>query len=126
MKLSKKEFEILRLLAVNAGRVLTHQYLLREVWGPAQVEENHYLRVYVGHLRQKRGDSPDNPAYIVTEPGVGYRFSWPLERFPLRRVNLHRHRASCATIRKAGRRGSRGEWRSGCPDTRFRGMTNTK
>ncbi len=74
VKLSKKEFEILRLLAVNAGRVLTHQYLLREVWGPAQVEENHYLRVYVGHLRQKLGDSPDNPAYIVTEPGVGYRF----------------------------------------------------
>lgn len=74
VKLSKKEFEILRLLAVNAGRVLTHQYLLREVWGPAQVEENHYLRVYVGHLRQKLGDSPDNPLYIVTEPGVGYRF----------------------------------------------------
>jgi two-component system KDP operon response regulator KdpE len=47
---------------------------LREVWGPAQVEENHYLRVYVGHLRQKLGDSPDNPLYIVTEPGVGYRF----------------------------------------------------
>ncbi|WP_316976596.1 response regulator transcription factor [Shumkonia mesophila] len=74
VKLSKKEFEILRLLAVNAGRVLTHQYLLREVWGPAQAEENHYLRVYVGHLRQKLGDSPDNPLYIVTEPGVGYRF----------------------------------------------------
>jgi len=74
VKLSKKEFEILRLLAVNAGRVLTHQHLLREVWGPAQAGENHYLRIYVGHLRQKLGDSPDNPRYIVTEPGVGYRF----------------------------------------------------
>lgn len=74
VKLSKKEFEILRLLVLNAGRVLTHQHLLREVWGPAQADENHYLRVYVGHLRQKLGDSPDNPRYIVTEAGVGYRF----------------------------------------------------
>ena len=74
VKLSRKEFEILRLLVVNAGRVLTHQYLLREVWGPAQEEETHYLRVYVGHLRQKLGDDPENPRFIVTEPGVGYRF----------------------------------------------------
>lgn len=74
VRLSKKEFDILRLLVLNAGRVLTHQYLLREVWGPAQVGENHYLRVYVGHLRQKLDDRPDNPLYIVTEPGVGYRF----------------------------------------------------
>ncbi len=74
VKLSKKEFEILRLLVVNAGRVLTHQHLLREVWGPAQIEENHYLRIYVGHLRQKLGDNPENPHYIITEPGVGYRF----------------------------------------------------
>ena len=74
VKLSKKEFDILRLLVVHAGRVLTHQYLLREVWGPAQVEETHYLRIYVGHLRQKLGDSPENPRYIITEPGVGYRF----------------------------------------------------
>ena len=74
VKLSKKEFEILRLLVTNAGRVLTHQYLLQEVWGPAQLEETHYLRIYVGHLRQKLDDSPDNPRYIVTEPGVGYRF----------------------------------------------------
>jgi two-component system KDP operon response regulator KdpE len=73
VKLSKKEFEILRLLAVNAGRVLTHQFLLREVWGPAQENETHYLRIYVGHLRQKLGDPAENPQYIVTEPGVGYR-----------------------------------------------------
>jgi two-component system KDP operon response regulator KdpE len=77
VKLSKKEFEILRLLVVNAGRVLTHQYLLREVWGPAQAAETHYLRIYVGHLRQKLDDSPDDPRYIVTEPGVGYRFLAP-------------------------------------------------
>jgi len=77
VKLSKKEFEILRLLVVNAGRVLTHQYLLREVWGPAQAAETHYLRIYVGHLRQKLYDSPDDPHYIVTEPGVGYRFLAP-------------------------------------------------
>ncbi len=74
VKLSRKEFDILRILVVHAGRVLTHQYLLREVWGPAQEEETHYLRVYVGHLRQKLGDDPENPRYIVTEPGVGYRF----------------------------------------------------
>lgn len=74
VKLSKKEFELLRLLVADAGRVLTHQHLLREVWGPAQTNETHYLRVYVGHLRQKLGDNPENPRYIVTEPGVGYRF----------------------------------------------------
>ena len=74
VKLSKKEFELLRLLVIDAGRVLTHQHLLRAVWGPAQTEETHYLRVYVGHLRQKLGDTPENPRYIVTEPGVGYRF----------------------------------------------------
>lgn len=74
LKLSKKEFEILRLLVVNTGRVLTHQYILREVWGPAQLSETHYLRVYVGHLRDKLGDQHERPRYIVTEPGVGYRF----------------------------------------------------
>ncbi len=77
LKLSKKEFDILRLLVLNAGRVLTHQYLLREVWGPAQAGETHYLRVYVGHLRHKLGDAPENPRYIITEPGVGYRFAAP-------------------------------------------------
>lgn len=75
VKLSKKEFDILRLLVLNAGRVLTHQYLLREVWGPAQADETHYLRVYVGHLRHKLGDAPEDPRYIITEPGVGYRFA---------------------------------------------------
>jgi two-component system KDP operon response regulator KdpE len=77
LKLSKKEFDILRLLVLNAGRVLTHQYLLREVWGPAQASETHYLRVYVGHLRHKLGDAPESPRYIITEPGVGYRFAVP-------------------------------------------------
>jgi two-component system KDP operon response regulator KdpE len=62
----EKEFEILRLLAINAGRVLTHQYLLHEVWGPAQVDEN-ITCASMWTLRQKLGDRPDNPLYIVTE-----------------------------------------------------------
>lgn len=79
VKLSRKEFDILRLLAQNAGRIVTHQYLLREVWGPAQEHEVHYLRVYVGHLRQKLGDDSANPRFIINEPGVGYRLLLPEE-----------------------------------------------
>jgi two-component system KDP operon response regulator KdpE len=73
VKLSRKEFDILRVLAHNAGRIVTHRHMLREVWGPAQEEEVHYLRVYVGHLRQKLGDDSANPRFIINEPGVGYR-----------------------------------------------------
>jgi two-component system, OmpR family, KDP operon response regulator KdpE len=73
LKLSRKEFAILRLLAQHAGRIMTHQHLLREVWGPAHEHETHYLRIYVGHLRQKLGDDPADPRYISNEPGVGYR-----------------------------------------------------
>jgi two-component system, OmpR family, KDP operon response regulator KdpE len=73
LKLSRKEFAILRLLAQHAGRIVTHQHLLREVWGPAHEHETHYLRIYVGHLRQKLGDDPADPRYISNEPGVGYR-----------------------------------------------------
>jgi two-component system KDP operon response regulator KdpE len=73
IKLSRKEFAILRLLAQHAGRIVTHQHLLREVWGPAHEHETHYLRVYIGHLRQKLGDDPVDPHYISNEPGVGYR-----------------------------------------------------
>jgi two-component system KDP operon response regulator KdpE len=73
IKLSRKEFAILRLLAQHAGRIVTHQHLLREVWGPAHEHETHYLRIYVGHLRQKLGDDPADPRYISNEPGVGYR-----------------------------------------------------
>jgi two-component system, OmpR family, KDP operon response regulator KdpE len=73
VRLSRKEFAILRLLAQHAGRIVTHQHLLREVWGPAYEKETHYLRIYIGHLRQKLGDDPADPRYISNEPGVGYR-----------------------------------------------------
>lgn len=73
VKLTRKEFELLRLLAVNAGRVLTHQYLLQQAWGPAHLDDSHYLRIFIGHLRQKLGDDPAQPKLIVTELGVGYR-----------------------------------------------------
>jgi two-component system KDP operon response regulator KdpE len=73
IRLSRKEFAILRLLAQHAGRIVTHQHLLREVWGPAHEHETHYLRIYIGHLRQKLGDDPADPRYISNEPGVGYR-----------------------------------------------------
>ncbi len=73
VKLTRKEFELLRLLAANAGRVLTHQYLLQQVWGPAHLDDSHYLRIFIGHLRQKLGDDPTHPKLIVTELGVGYR-----------------------------------------------------
>ena len=54
--------------------MLTHRHLLREIWGPSYVESSHYLRVYVGHLRQKLEDDPTQPKHILTETGVGYRF----------------------------------------------------
>jgi two-component system KDP operon response regulator KdpE len=73
IRLTPREFDILRMLAQNAGRIVTHQQMLRTLWGPAQELETHYLRVYVGHLRQKLGDDPANPRFIENEPGVGYR-----------------------------------------------------
>jgi two-component system KDP operon response regulator KdpE len=75
VRLSRKEYGILRMLATNPGRVLTHQQILREVWGPGHLEDTHYLRIHVGHLRQKLGDDPAQPRYILTEPGVGYRLT---------------------------------------------------
>ncbi len=72
--LTPTEYELLRELAVNAGRVLTHQMLLTNVWGPASADATHYLRVYINQLRQKLEPEPTRPRYIVTEPGVGYRF----------------------------------------------------
>jgi two-component system KDP operon response regulator KdpE len=71
IKLSPKEYDILRVLAQHAGKVLTHQFLLRQVWGPAA--DVQYLRVYVRQLRQKVEQIPDQPQYITTETGVGYR-----------------------------------------------------
>ncbi len=68
------EYQLLCVLIANTGKVMTQRHLLREVWGPSSVESNHYLRVYVGHLRQKLEDDPTQPKYILTETGVGYRF----------------------------------------------------
>lgn len=75
VKLSPKEYDLLRLFVRNAGRVLTHQMILKEIWGPAHTQDMQYLRVYVGQLRQKLRDDPAEPRLIRTEPGVGYRFA---------------------------------------------------
>jgi two-component system KDP operon response regulator KdpE len=71
--LTRKEYAVLALLAGHLGRVVTQQQLLKDIWGPTHTEDSHYLRVVVGHLRQKLGDDPTAPRLIVTEPGVGYR-----------------------------------------------------
>jgi two-component system KDP operon response regulator KdpE len=68
------EYRLLCVLLANAGKVMTHRHLLRDVWGPAFVDSNHYLRIYVGHLRQKLEDDPTQPRHFITEVGVGYRF----------------------------------------------------
>lgn len=67
------EYRLLGVLIANAGRVLTHRHLLREVWGPTHAESTHYLRVYMGNLRQKLEADPAQPRHLVTETGVGYR-----------------------------------------------------
>jgi two-component system, OmpR family, KDP operon response regulator KdpE len=72
--LTPTEYDLLALLIASAGKVLTHRYLLKEVWGAAFVESNHYLRIYVGHLRQKLEADPAQPKHILTETGIGYRF----------------------------------------------------
>ncbi len=73
IKLTPTEYEILKYLALQAGRVVTHKQLLRAIWGPNYQEQTHYLRIYVGQLRHKIEADPSQPAYIITEPGVGYR-----------------------------------------------------
>ena len=75
VKLSKIEYDLLRLLARHAGKVLTHRQILREVWGPGHENDTHYLRVYVAHLREKLETNPESPDLILTELGVGYRFA---------------------------------------------------
>ena len=74
VKLTKIEYDLLRLLARHAGKVLTHRQILREIWGPGHEEDTHYLRVYIAHLRDKIEASPEAPDLILTELGVGYRF----------------------------------------------------
>lgn len=73
IKLTPKEFDLLVLLARNAGKVLTHRHILQALWGPAHVEDTPYLRVFIGQLRQKIEFSPAAPRLVLTEPGVGYR-----------------------------------------------------
>lgn len=73
LKLTPKEYDLLLLLARNAGRVVTHRSLLTSVWGPAHTEDMHYLRVFIGQLRNKVERDPAKPVIIRTEPGVGYR-----------------------------------------------------
>ena len=80
VKLSPKEFDLLRHLVMHAGKVLTHRHLLREVWGPAQAEEVQYLRVFIRGLRQKLEPDPTRPTHILTELGVGYRLQLPSEQ----------------------------------------------
>jgi len=67
------EYRLLGLLIANAGKVLTHRQILRDVWGPSHTEDGHYVRVYMGHLRQKLENDPAQPKHILTETAVGYR-----------------------------------------------------
>jgi two-component system, OmpR family, KDP operon response regulator KdpE len=80
IRLSPKEFELVRHLVTHAGKVLTHRHLLREVWGPAQEREVQYLRVFIRGLRQKLEADPTRPTHILTELGVGYRLQLPPEQ----------------------------------------------
>jgi two-component system KDP operon response regulator KdpE len=78
VSLTPHEFELLRVLAQNEGKLMTHPAILREVWGPAYGEESHYLHVYVSQLRRKIEADPARPRYLLTEPGAGYRLVSPL------------------------------------------------
>jgi len=73
LHLTPIEFDLLRVLAQNRGRLVTHRTLLQEVWGPGYAEETHYLRVHIAHIRSKIEPDPSRPIYVLTEPGVGYR-----------------------------------------------------
>ncbi len=74
LKLTLTEYSLLALLARNEGKVLTHQYLLRAIWGPGFISQSQYLRVFIAQLRKKIETDPNRPEYILTESGVGYRF----------------------------------------------------
>jgi two-component system KDP operon response regulator KdpE len=77
LRLTPREFALLRLFAVNEGKLLTHRAILREVWGGAYQSESHYVHVFVSQLRQKIERDPTRPRYLLTEPGAGYRFVDP-------------------------------------------------
>jgi len=77
VQLTPNEFELLRVLAQNEGKLMTHPTILREVWGPSYGRESHYLHVYVSQLRRKIEADPARPRYLLTEPGAGYRLVNP-------------------------------------------------
>ncbi|KYP16300.1 response regulator [Flavihumibacter sp. CACIAM 22H1] len=74
IRLTTTEYNLLLLLAKNEGKVLTHAFLLRTIWGPGFINQSQYLRVFIAQLRKKLEPDPNNPSYIITESGVGYRF----------------------------------------------------
>lgn len=74
LRLTATEYRLISLLAKNEGKVLTHQYLLREIWGPGYINQSQYLRVFIAQLRKKIETDANRPEYIVTESGIGYRF----------------------------------------------------
>lgn len=74
VKLTSTEYNLLALLVKNEGKVLTHQYLLRAIWGPGFINQSQYLRVFIAQIRKKIEDDPNRPEYLLTESGVGYRF----------------------------------------------------
>jgi two-component system KDP operon response regulator KdpE len=74
LKLTATEYSLLLMLARNSGRVLTHQYILKEIWGYGYIEQTQYLRVFVAQLRKKIEDNPSRPKLLITESGIGYRF----------------------------------------------------
>jgi two-component system KDP operon response regulator KdpE len=74
IKLTSTEYNLLALLVRNEGKVLTHQFLLRAIWGPGYINQSQYLRVFIAQVRKKIEDNPNQPTYLLTESGVGYRF----------------------------------------------------
>jgi len=74
VKLTSTEYNLLAILIRNEGKVLTHQYLLRAIWGPGYINQSQYLRVFIAQIRKKIEDDPNRPEYLLTESGVGYRF----------------------------------------------------
>lgn len=77
VKLTPKEFNLLKVLAMNAGKLLTHKYLMQQVWGEAYSDDNQYLRIYIAQLRQKLEKDPARDQFIINEPGIGYRLEEP-------------------------------------------------
>jgi two-component system KDP operon response regulator KdpE len=80
IKLTPKEFALLKVLAAHAGKLLTHRFLMKEVWGEAYAEDNQYLRIYIAQLRQKLERDPGRDQFIINEPGIGYRLEEPTAR----------------------------------------------